>query len=129
MAGDSPSLIIEPLDREGQSSTTGGGTLRLEKLNHDHLLQWVGPRPRIGAVGVGNDSPACHHEALFFHRPKACVRALSLRSWVLLLSLTPTLLIGILLGSYFTLHRFSELEENLIERGSDIIEPLAIASE
>lgn len=57
------------------------------------------------------------------------MRALSLRSWVLLLSLTPTLLIGILLGSYFTLHRFSELEENLIERGSDIIEPLAIASE
>ncbi len=57
------------------------------------------------------------------------VTTLSLRSWVLILSLAPTLLVGIMLASYFTIHRFQELDETLIERGTDIIEPLAIASE
>ncbi|GAA5218406.1 two-component sensor histidine kinase BarA [Corallincola platygyrae] len=54
---------------------------------------------------------------------------LGLRSWVLILTLAPTVLIGVLLGSYFTFHRFQELDEELIERGSNIVEPLAIASE
>ncbi|GGI68727.1 two-component sensor histidine kinase BarA [Shewanella gelidii] len=53
----------------------------------------------------------------------------SLRSWVLALALAPTVLVGILLGSYFTINRFYELEETLVEQGSNIIEPLAIASE
>ncbi|QSX39851.1 two-component sensor histidine kinase BarA [Shewanella cyperi] len=53
----------------------------------------------------------------------------SLRSWVLVLALAPTILVGILLGSYFTINRFYELEATLIEQGSNIIEPLAIASE
>ncbi|GGI94916.1 histidine kinase [Shewanella hanedai] len=53
----------------------------------------------------------------------------SLRSWVLVLALAPTILIGILLGSYFTINRFYELEETLIEQGGNIIEPLAIAAE
>ncbi len=53
----------------------------------------------------------------------------SLRAWVLVLALAPTILVGILLGSYFTINRFYELEQSLIERGSDIIEPLAIAAE
>lgn len=53
----------------------------------------------------------------------------SLRSWVLVLALAPTILIGILLGSYFTINRFYELEETLIKQGGHIIEPLAIATE
>lgn len=53
----------------------------------------------------------------------------SLRSWVLVLALAPTILVGILLGCYFTINRFYELEDTLIEQGSNIIEPLAIASE
>ncbi|MGI2259120.1 two-component sensor histidine kinase BarA [Shewanella sp. GXUN23E] len=53
----------------------------------------------------------------------------SLRSWVMVLALAPTILMGILLGSYFTIDRFYQLEETLIEQGSNIIEPLAIASE
>nr|WP_119977410.1 two-component sensor histidine kinase BarA [Shewanella algidipiscicola] len=53
----------------------------------------------------------------------------SLRAWVLVLALAPTILVGILLGSYFTINRFYELEQSLIERGSNIIEPLAIAAE
>ena len=53
----------------------------------------------------------------------------SLRSWVLVLALAPTILVGILLGSYFTINRFYELEETLIEQGGNIIEPLAIAAE
>lgn len=53
----------------------------------------------------------------------------SLRAWVLVLALAPTVLVGILLGSYFTIDRFYELEQTLIEQGSNIIDPLAIASE
>ncbi|WP_428848536.1 two-component sensor histidine kinase BarA [Shewanella marinintestina] len=53
----------------------------------------------------------------------------SLRSWVLVLALAPTILVGILLGGYFTINRFYELEDTLIEQASNIIEPLAIAAE
>ncbi|WOT06130.1 two-component sensor histidine kinase BarA [Shewanella youngdeokensis] len=53
----------------------------------------------------------------------------SLRSWVLVLALAPTILVGILLGSYFTINRFYELEQTLIDQASNIIEPLAIAAE
>ncbi|WP_076543012.1 two-component sensor histidine kinase BarA [Shewanella sp. UCD-KL21] len=53
----------------------------------------------------------------------------SLRSWVLVLALAPTVMVGILLGSYFTINRFYELEETLINQGRSIVEPLAIASE
>ncbi|KFZ38245.1 histidine kinase [Shewanella mangrovi] len=52
----------------------------------------------------------------------------SLRSWVLMLALAPTILVGVLLGSYFTINRFYELEDTLRDQGSNIIEPLAIAS-
>ncbi|MCW3172597.1 two-component sensor histidine kinase BarA [Shewanella subflava] len=53
----------------------------------------------------------------------------SLRSWVLVLALAPTVVVGILLGSYFTINRFYELEDTLMAKGSSIIEPLALASE
>lgn len=53
----------------------------------------------------------------------------SLRSWVLVLALAPTILVGILLGSYFTINRFYDLEDTLKEMGSNIIEPLAISAE
>ncbi len=53
----------------------------------------------------------------------------SLRSWVLVLALAPTVLVGILLGSYFTINRFYELESSLIAQSRNVIEPLAIASE
>lgn len=53
----------------------------------------------------------------------------SLRSWVLVLALAPTILVGFLLGSYFTINRFYELEETLVDQASHIIEPLAIAAE
>ena len=52
----------------------------------------------------------------------------SLRSWVLMLALAPTILVGVLLGSYFTINRFYELEDTLKAQGSNILEPLAIAS-
>ncbi|MBV7316732.1 two-component sensor histidine kinase BarA [Shewanella sp. NIFS-20-20] len=53
----------------------------------------------------------------------------SLRSWVLVLALAPTILVGILLGSYLTINRFYELESSLLVQGRNVIEPLAIASE
>ncbi|WP_105213701.1 two-component sensor histidine kinase BarA [Pseudoalteromonas sp. T1lg22] len=54
---------------------------------------------------------------------------LGLRDSVLILTLVPTVVIGLLLGGYFTINRYLELDEFLIEQGSTIIEPLSIAIE
>ncbi len=51
-----------------------------------------------------------------------------LKSRVFILTLTPTLIIGLLLSLFFTFHRYNELENQLIESGGNISEPLAIAS-
>ncbi|GAA4897513.1 two-component sensor histidine kinase BarA [Ferrimonas pelagia] len=53
----------------------------------------------------------------------------SLRTWVMVLALAPTMLVGLLLGGYFTSSRFAELENTLLKQGTNIIEPLAIACE
>ncbi|CAG9000495.1 MAG: Signal transduction histidine-protein kinase BarA [Candidatus Celerinatantimonas neptuna] len=52
-----------------------------------------------------------------------------LRARVYTLTILPTLLIGILLASYFTMNRNHQLEQFAIQQGVDVIEPLAIASE
>ena len=52
-----------------------------------------------------------------------------LRARVITLTLAPTLIIGFLLSGFFTLNRYNDLENQLITSGTDIIEPLAIASE
>lgn len=52
-----------------------------------------------------------------------------LRARVITLTLAPTLIIGLLLSAFFTLNRYNDLETQLITSGTDIIEPLAIASE
>ena len=52
---------------------------------------------------------------------------LGLRDSILVLTLIPTMLIGLILGGYFTVNRYVELEEILFQRGSSISEPLAIA--
>ena len=54
---------------------------------------------------------------------------LGLRDSILFLTLIPTMLIGLILGGYFTVNRYVELEEILFQRGSSISEPLAIALE
>ncbi|MFY8272960.1 two-component sensor histidine kinase BarA [Pseudoalteromonas sp. SSDWG2] len=54
---------------------------------------------------------------------------LGLRDSVLILTLVPTVVIGLLLGGYFTINRYLELDEFLIEQGNTIIEPLSIAIE
>ncbi|MCF2863405.1 two-component sensor histidine kinase BarA [Pseudoalteromonas sp. Cnat2-41] len=54
---------------------------------------------------------------------------LGLRDSVLILTLVPTVVIGLLLGGYFTINRYLELDEFLIEQGNTIIEPLSIALE
>ncbi|WP_199610853.1 two-component sensor histidine kinase BarA [Flocculibacter collagenilyticus] len=54
---------------------------------------------------------------------------IGLRDWVILLTLVPTTIIGLVLGAYFTLNRFTELTYFLEEQGTNIVEPLAIASE
>ncbi|ATC95584.1 two-component sensor histidine kinase BarA [Pseudoalteromonas tunicata] len=54
---------------------------------------------------------------------------LGLRDWILVLASVPTLLIGLLLGGYFTLNRYLDLNDFLLDQGITIIEPLAIATE
>lgn len=47
----------------------------------------------------------------------------------MILILAPTLLIGLLLSTFFVVHRYNELQEQLVDAGASIIEPLAVASE
>ncbi|MFI8415210.1 two-component sensor histidine kinase BarA [Serratia sp. NPDC078593] len=53
----------------------------------------------------------------------------SLRARMMILILAPTLLIGLLLSTFFVVHRYNELQEQLVDAGTSIIEPLAVASE
>lgn len=53
---------------------------------------------------------------------------ISLKDWVILLTIIPTTLIGLGLASYFSYSRYIELDDFLIARSQSIIEPLAIAS-
>ncbi|WP_220718527.1 two-component sensor histidine kinase BarA [Agarivorans litoreus] len=52
-----------------------------------------------------------------------------LRARVYILTIIPTLFVGILLASYFTFNRNQQLDNFVIEQGVNVIEPLAIASE
>ena len=52
-----------------------------------------------------------------------------LRARVLTLTLAPTLIVGLLLSLFFTLNRYNDLEKQLIDSGTSISEPLALASE
>ncbi|WP_413285191.1 two-component sensor histidine kinase BarA [Vibrio sp. MA40-2] len=52
-----------------------------------------------------------------------------LRARVITLTLAPTLIVGLLLSTFFTSNRYNDLETQLISSGTSILEPLAIASE
>jgi two-component system sensor histidine kinase BarA len=52
-----------------------------------------------------------------------------LRTRVSILTIAPTLIVGLLLSAFFTSTRYQDLEQQLTVTGSAIIEPLAIASE
>lgn len=53
----------------------------------------------------------------------------SLRARMMILILAPTLLIGLLLSTFFVVHRYNDLQRQLEDAGASIIEPLAVASE
>jgi two-component system sensor histidine kinase BarA len=53
----------------------------------------------------------------------------SLRARMMILILAPTLMIGLLLSTFFVVHRYNELQNQLTQAGASIIEPLAVASE
>lgn len=53
----------------------------------------------------------------------------SLRARILILILAPTLLVGLLLSSFFVVHRYNDLQSQLENAGASIIEPLAASSE
>ncbi|QTF07270.1 two-component sensor histidine kinase BarA [Brenneria izadpanahii] len=52
----------------------------------------------------------------------------SLRARMLILILAPTLLIGLLLSIFFGINRYNQLQAQLADTGTSIIEPLAVAS-
>lgn len=54
---------------------------------------------------------------------------LSLRARMILLTLAPTLALGLLMSSWFVVHRYSELQRQLLFAGTNIIEPLAVSCE
>jgi len=56
------------------------------------------------------------------------MQKLSLKDWVILLTIVPTTLIGLTIAGYFSYSRYVELNDVLVERSRSIIEPLAIAS-
>ena len=53
----------------------------------------------------------------------------SLRARMMILILAPTLMVGLLLSSFFVVHRYNELQRQVIEAGANIIEPLAVSTE
>ncbi|MGE9551543.1 two-component sensor histidine kinase BarA [Erwinia amylovora] len=53
----------------------------------------------------------------------------SLRARMMILILAPTLMIGLLLSTFFIVHRYHELQRQLVDAGANIIEPLAVSSE
>ncbi|GAB7206907.1 two-component sensor histidine kinase BarA [Dickeya oryzae] len=52
----------------------------------------------------------------------------SLRARMMILILAPTMLIGLLLSSFFVIHRYNQLQEQLADAGASIIKPLAANS-
>ncbi|PSS48462.1 two-component sensor histidine kinase BarA [Enterobacter sp. FS01] len=53
----------------------------------------------------------------------------SLRARMMILILAPTVLIGLLLSTFFVVHRYNDLQRQLEDAGASIIEPLAVSSE
>jgi len=53
---------------------------------------------------------------------------ISLKDWVILLTILPTTLIGIALASFFSYSYYNDLESFLTDQSRSIIEPIAIAS-
>ena len=53
----------------------------------------------------------------------------SLRARMMILILAPTLMIGLMLSTFFIVHRYNELQRQLVDAGANIIEPLAVSSE
>jgi len=56
------------------------------------------------------------------------MQKISLKDWVILITILPTAIIGLIIAGYFSYSRYTELDQYLIERSQSIIEPIAIAS-
>ena len=55
------------------------------------------------------------------------MQKISLKDWVVLLTIVPTTLIGFGIAGYFSYSRYVELNDFLALRSKSIIEPIAIA--
>ena len=53
---------------------------------------------------------------------------ISLKDWVILLTVVPTTLISLVVASYLSYSRYSELDQFIYQRANSIISPLAISS-
>lgn len=52
-----------------------------------------------------------------------------LRAHMMVLILAPAVLIGLLLGIFFVVHHYNDLQRQLEDADANIIEPLAVSSE
>jgi len=53
---------------------------------------------------------------------------ISLKDWVILLTIVPTTIISLIIASYLSYSRYSELDQFIYQRATSIITPLAISS-
>ncbi len=53
---------------------------------------------------------------------------ISLKDWVILLTIVPTTIISLIVAGYLTYSRYSELDQFIYQRATSIISPLAISS-
>lgn len=52
-----------------------------------------------------------------------------LKEWIMMLTILPTMLTGLTLSAYYTVNRFTELNDIQLQMGVSLVEPLSIAAE
>ena len=60
------------------------------------------------------------------NNPKYRLRNRALKHWALMMMLLPGIIIGLVIGSYVTYLRYSELNQNLVNRGLYLSQPLTV---
>lgn len=73
----------------------------------------------------------CHYDTAYLNCIKCCalMTKIGLRFWIILCSVLPALLVGILLSVYFNYKQHQEMEQHLREQAANIALPLAISSQ
>ncbi|WP_245807462.1 two-component sensor histidine kinase BarA [Cognaticolwellia beringensis] len=65
---------------------------------------------------------------IFHTKVQQKMHKISLKDWVILLTIVPTTIISLLVAGYLSYSRYSELDQFIYQRATSIISPLAISS-